>query len=226
MRRAAALTAEGASAVANSISSVHSNVGIGGGRAVTRVLEADLQHFLEREGIAFVDVRDQLAVGTLMERRCRLMETHKCGECINLGERERLDSRKLGERFVKASHVLGELLRGVALERHAVLKTAHDKLVSNCCACTWKRSKYSIPGKGTTSDGGVIIVGEHAEKGAERFSGGLERLSKPVLDDSFGAKDIGGEKGLAHRSVNFLFLVGEGGPFGHRKLDEPAKTLA
>ena len=28
------------------------------------------------------------------------------------------------------------------------------------------------------------------------------------------------------RSVKFLFLGGEGGPFGHRKLDEPGKTLA
>ena len=124
------------------------------------------------------------------------------------------------------SPVLGELLRGVAVERHAVLQAAHDKLVSNCGACTWKHSKYSLPGKGTTSGGGVIIIGEHAEKWAERFSGGLERLPKPVLNDIFGAKDIGGEKGLAHRSVNFLFLVGEGGPFGHGKLDEPAKTRA
>jgi hypothetical protein len=80
--------------------------------------------------------------------------------------------------------------------------------------------------KGTTGGGDVIIIGEHAEKWAKRFSGGLECLPKPVLNDSFGAKDIGGEKDLAHRSVDFLFLGGEGGPFGHRKLDEPSKALA
>ena len=155
-----------------------------------------------------------------------MMETHERTEGVNLRERHRLDSRKLGERLVKTSHVLGELLRGVTVERHAVLKAAHDKLVSNCCACTWKRSKYSLPGKGATSDGGVIIIGEHAEKWAERFSGGLERLPKPVLDDGFGTKDIRGEKRLVYRSVKFLLLVGEGGPFDHRKLDEPSKTRA
>ena len=113
MRRAAALTAEGASAVANSISSVHSNVGICGRRAVTRVLEADLQHFIEREGIAFIDERHKVLVGSLMARRLRKMKSHEGGNRVNLGERHRLDSSKLGERFVKASHVLGELLRGV-----------------------------------------------------------------------------------------------------------------
>jgi hypothetical protein len=38
------------------------------------------------------------------------------------------------------------------------------------------------------------------------FGGGLERLPKPVLDDSFSTKDIRGEKRLAHRSVKVLFL--------------------
>jgi len=154
------------------------------------------------------------------------MEDHKGGECINLGERERLDSRKLGERFVKASHVLGELLRGVPFERHALLKAAHDKLMSNSSVCTGKSSKDPFPCKGATGGGCVIVISEHDEKGAERFSGSLERLPKPVLDDSFSTKDIRGEKRLSHCSVKFLFLVGEGGPFGHRKLDEPAETRA
>ena len=101
---------------------MHSTESIGGRRTVTRVLKADLQHFVEREGIAFVDVRHKVTVGTLMARRIRLMEAHKCGECVNLRERQRFDRRKLGERFVKASHVLGELLRGVTFERHALLK--------------------------------------------------------------------------------------------------------
>ena len=107
--------------VADSSSVMHSTESIGCRRTVTRILKTDLQHFVEREGIAFVDVRDQLAVGMLMARRCRLMETHKCDECINLGERERLDSRKLGERFVKASHVLCEPSRGVVFDGHALL---------------------------------------------------------------------------------------------------------
>ena len=67
MRRAAAYTAEGASAVADSISITHSNVGIGGRRAVTRVLEAHLQHFLEREGITFIDERHKVAVDEFMD---------------------------------------------------------------------------------------------------------------------------------------------------------------
>ena len=108
--------------VADSSSVMHSTESIGGRRTVTRVLKADLQHFVEREGIAFVDVRHKVEVGTLMARRLRLMEAHKCGECVNLRERQRFDRRKLGERFVKASHVLGELLRGVTFERHALLK--------------------------------------------------------------------------------------------------------
>ncbi len=212
--------------VADSSSVMHSTERIGGRRTVTRVLKADLQHFVEREGIAFVDVRDKVAVGTFMTRRRRLMEAHKCGECVNLRERERLDSRKLGERFVKVSHVLGELLRGVTFERHALLKASHDKLMSNSSACTWKRGKYPFPGKGTTGGGRVIVVSEHDEKGAERFSPGLERLPKPVLDDSFSTKSLRGEKRVSHLSVKSLFLGREGGPFSHRKLDEPGKTGA
>jgi hypothetical protein len=50
-------TAEGASTGADSISSTHSREGIDGGRTVARMLEANLQHFLEREGIAFVNER-------------------------------------------------------------------------------------------------------------------------------------------------------------------------
>jgi len=199
---------------------------MGGRMAVTRILKAGLQHFLEREGIAFINVRHKVAVVALMARRLREMEAHEGNECVNLGERHRLDSRKLGERFVKESHVLCELLRGVTFERHALLKTAHDKLVGDSSACTRKRSKHPFPGKGTTSGGCVIVSGEHGVKGAERFSGGLERLPKPVLDDGFGTKDIRGEKRLAYRSVKFLLLVGEGGPFDHRKLDEPSKTRA
>ena len=80
--------------VADSSSVMHSTESIGARRTVTRILKSDLQHFVEREVIAFVDVRDKLAVGTLMARRCRLMEAHKGGECINLGERERLDTRE------------------------------------------------------------------------------------------------------------------------------------
>jgi len=98
--------------------------------------------------------------------------------------------------------------------------------MSDSSACTWKSSKYPFPGKGTTGGGCVIVISEHDEKGAERFSRGLERLPKPVLDDSFSTKDIRGEKRLSHLSVKFLFLGGEGGPFGHRKLDEPGKTGA
>ncbi len=221
-----ALTAEGAGVVADSIRITHSTEGMGGGMAVTRILKSDLQHFLEREGIAFINVRHKVAVGALMARRLREMEAHECSECVNLGERQRLDSRKLSERFVKESHVLGELLRGVISERHALLKTVHDKLVGDSSACTRKHSKQPFPGKGTTSGCCVIVRGEHGEKGAERFSGGFERLPKPVLDDGFGTKDIRGEKRLAHHSVKFLFLGGESGPFDHRKLDESGKTLA
>jgi len=129
LRRAAAFTAKGASAVADSISIAHSMVSIGGRREVTRVLKADLQHFLESEGIAFIDERHKVAVGALMARRLRKMKDHECGECVNIGERHRLDSRKLGKRFVKASHVLSEPGRGVFLEGYTLLKTAHKKLV-------------------------------------------------------------------------------------------------
>ena len=80
VRRTAARTAEGASAVADSISSAHSNVGICVRGAVTRILEADLQHFLERERIAFVDERHKVAVGALMARRLRKMKAHESGE--------------------------------------------------------------------------------------------------------------------------------------------------
>ena len=66
-----------------------------------------------------------------MARRLRKMKAHECGECVNLGDRHRLDSRKLGERFVKASHVLCEPSRGVVVNGQAILKTAHNKLVGD-----------------------------------------------------------------------------------------------
>ena len=86
---------------------------------------------------------------------------------------------KLGERFVKASHVLGERSHGVILERHALLKTADNKLVGDSGACTRKLGEDLFPGMSTTSGGGVIVSGEHLEKGAERFGGVLERFPKP-----------------------------------------------
>ena len=79
LRRAAALTAKGARAVADSISIAHNTVSIGGRRAVTGVLKADLQHFLKREGIAFIDERHKVAVGALMVRRRRKMKSHESG---------------------------------------------------------------------------------------------------------------------------------------------------
>jgi hypothetical protein len=160
-----------------------------------------------------------------MARRLRKMKSHEGVECVNLGERHQLDSRKLGERFVKARHVLSESSRGVIFERYALLKPAHNKLVGNSCACTRKRSEDLFPGIGTTSGVGGIIIGEHFEKGAEGLSGVLERFPKPVLDNSFGTKDVRGEKGLPQRSVQFRFLGGEVGPLYHRKLDEPSIGL-
>ena len=56
-------TSEGASTGADIIIGTHISEGIGGGRAVARVLEANLQHFLEREGIAFIHERHKVAVG-------------------------------------------------------------------------------------------------------------------------------------------------------------------
>jgi hypothetical protein len=56
--RAATCTATGASAAANLIiMSPGGSEGTDGRRAVTRLLEANLQHLLERDGMAFIDVR-------------------------------------------------------------------------------------------------------------------------------------------------------------------------
>jgi hypothetical protein len=141
VRRTAARTAEGASAVADSIGSAYSNVSICGRREVTRVLEADLQHFLKREGIAFINERHKVTVGALMARRLRKMKHQEYGKSVNLREKHWFDSSKLGERFIEASHVLGEHSRGVILERQALLKAAHNKLVCDSCARTRKLSE-------------------------------------------------------------------------------------
>ena len=85
-----------------------------------------------------------------------MMEADERTEGINLRERHRLDSRKLGERFVETSHVLSELLGGVTVERHAVLKATHDKLMSDSSARTRKGSEDPFPCKGTTGGGDVI----------------------------------------------------------------------
>ena len=57
--------------VADSISVTHSTESIGDGMEVTRILKSDLQHFVEREGIAFIDVCHKVAVGAFMARRPR-----------------------------------------------------------------------------------------------------------------------------------------------------------
>ena len=54
--------------VAVSSSVMHSTESIGGRMTVTRILKADLQHFVEREGIAFIDVRQKFTVGALVAR--------------------------------------------------------------------------------------------------------------------------------------------------------------
>jgi hypothetical protein len=64
------------------------------------VLEADLQHFVEREGIAFINERHKVTVGALMARRLRKMKSHECCKSVNLRERHRFDSGELGKRFV------------------------------------------------------------------------------------------------------------------------------
>jgi len=73
-------------------------------------------------------------------------------------------------------------------------------------ACTRKRSEDLFPGIGTTSKVDGIVSGENFEKGAEGLGGVLERFPNPVLDNSFGTKDVRGEKGPAQRIVQFLFL--------------------
>ncbi len=70
------------------------------------MIEANLQHFLEREGIAFVNELHKVAVGALMASRRGEMNSHKRGKSVNLGDRHRFDSGELGERLIEASDVL------------------------------------------------------------------------------------------------------------------------
>ena len=84
VRRAATRTTEGASTGADSISSTHISKGIGSGRAVARVLEANLQHFLECEGIAFINERPKVAVGALLSSRGGKMKSHKRSKSLTL----------------------------------------------------------------------------------------------------------------------------------------------
>jgi hypothetical protein len=125
VRRGATRTAEGASTGADSISSTHGSESIGGRRAVAKVLEANLQDFLEREGIAFINERHKVTVGALMASRGGKMKSHKRGKSVDLGDRHRFDSGELGERLIKASNVLGKRSRGVILDGHALFETAH-----------------------------------------------------------------------------------------------------
>ncbi len=105
------------------------------------MLEANLQHFLEREGIAFVNELLKVVVGALMASRRGEMKSHKHGKIVNLGDRHLFDSVELGERLIEASDVLGKRSRGVILEGHALFETAHNKLMSDSSACAWEQSK-------------------------------------------------------------------------------------
>ena len=79
--------------VADSSIVMDSPKGLSSRMMVARVPKAGLQHFVEREGIAFIDVRQKFTVGALVARRTRLMEADERTEGINLGESHRLDSR-------------------------------------------------------------------------------------------------------------------------------------
>ena len=173
----ACVTATRAAEVANRrVSSTDSSEGIGGGRAVVRVLEANLQHFLEREGIAFINECHKVAVGTLMASRWRKMKSHNRCKSVDLGDRHQFDSDELGERFIKAKDVGGERSRGVILDRHALFETSHNELMSNSSSGSLEQSKNGFPSISTASRGSVIVGGEHFEERAERFGSILERF--------------------------------------------------
>ncbi len=158
------------------VSSADSSEGIGGGRAVARVLEANLQHFLEREGIAFINECHKVVVGSLMASRQRKMKSHKRGKKVDLGERHRFDSDELGGRFIKSSDVGGERRRGVILDRHALFATTHNELMSDSSSGSREQSKNGFPSISTASCGSVIVGGEHFAERAERFGSILERF--------------------------------------------------
>ncbi len=63
-----ALTVEGASVVADSSIVMDSPKRLSGRMMVAGVLKAGLQHFVERDGIAFIDVRQKFTVGALVAR--------------------------------------------------------------------------------------------------------------------------------------------------------------
>ena len=54
--------------VADSSSVMGSPESLDGRMMVAGVLKADLEHFVERDGIAFIDVRHKFAVGALVAR--------------------------------------------------------------------------------------------------------------------------------------------------------------
>ena len=54
--------------VADSSSVMDSPESLGGRMMVAGVFKADLQHFVERDGIAFIDVRHKFAAGALVAR--------------------------------------------------------------------------------------------------------------------------------------------------------------
>ncbi len=105
------------------------------------MLEANLQHFLEREGIAFVNEQHKVTVGALMASTGGEMKSHKRGKGVDLGERHRFDSGELDERLIEASDVLGKRSSGVILDGHALFETAHNKLMSDSSACAREQSK-------------------------------------------------------------------------------------
>ena len=105
------------------------------------MLEANLQHFLEREGIAFVNELHKVAVGAIMASRRGEMKSHKRSKSVNLGERHWFDSGELGERLIEASNVLGKRSRGVIWDGHALFEAAHNKLMSDSSACVREQSK-------------------------------------------------------------------------------------
>ena len=55
------------------------------GRSREYSVEANLQHFLEREGIAFINERRKVTVGALMASRGGKMKSHKRGKSVDLG---------------------------------------------------------------------------------------------------------------------------------------------
>jgi hypothetical protein len=182
-------------------------------------------HLVKRERMAVVNVSEKLFVGLLVVKGFREVEPHESdggvdvwyGHVLHVAE---LRSR-VSHRDVDGSNVVGSGSRGVILETEAHPEATGKVLVRDGGTCDGVQEKDFRPGSSTTVGRVDLDFCKHFVERSETLGLVLEELPKPVLEYGVRGFAVAGKPRCAHRTMQFLFFIGQIIPFNNRQHDDP-----